>query len=359
MYAPPIQYADTVATRDPSDLAGRSSAWTVLRGAAVHPTRRAAVPSRGSARGLLRTFPMMSHRSGSITRILFALHHSRGVAMAVVPPPLDFSREALHNLRAAGEVEAANGAAQPVLTVDLLQLRDAAAWQRHSNAVERNHSARIVSSLQLHSQGRLCGQPHDYTSVCITEYPSAASAHAALVCSQTAELRQASSGPGSRLLWMRRSAAFAGMPTFAEAGGEAAPTDTGAPRLPSQCPFIAEGSADAAAWEALETEPSDHMYAFNLIRMPDAAAYSEYSAHFKALPAKYGMKFVEVGAVDSDPNASVLLGEGPAANGQSFDLMALVRHPCILYRSSWLNVSDVLRCLSREGVNTAAALVIS
>ena len=69
------------------------------------------------------------------------------------------------------------------------------------------------------------------------------------------------------------------------------------------------------------------MYAFNLLRVPDAQAYAAYSSHFKTLPAVYGMKFVEVVSLDPDPAVSVLLGEPPAAAGAGFDLMALVYFP--------------------------------
>eukprot|EP01047_Picozoa_sp_COSAG01_P125899 COSAG01_NODE_54993_length_328_cov_0.895197_1_plen_57_part_01 len=45
-----------------------------------------------------------------------------------------------------------------------------------------------------------------------------------------------------------------------------------------------------------------HRYAFNLIRMPDRAAYQEYSSHFAELPQRYGMKFVEVASLQADAN---------------------------------------------------------
>ena len=171
---------------------------------------------------------------------------------------------------------------------------------------------------------------HAFDLIQVVEYPSSAAAHAALTSPALATLRQQAcrleaEGGGSALLWGERSAAFASLPSFAEAGGESAPTDLSPPRDPQRCPFNADPTANRASWAALESQRSEHMYAFNLLRVPDAQAYAAYSSHFKTLPAVYGMKFVEVVSLDPDPAVSVLLGQPPAAAG--FDLMALVYFP--------------------------------
>lgn len=76
--------------------------------------------------------------------------------------------------------------------------------------------------------------------------------------------------------------------------------------------------------------PGAHMYAFNLIRTPDRAAYRHYASHFSKLPARYGMQFVEIGALDA-ADAIVACDDGlPTEELQqlaSFDLLALAYFP--------------------------------
>lgn len=75
----------------------------------------------------------------------------------------------------------------------------------------------------------------------------------------------------------------------------------------------------------LEQAPTDHMYAFNLIRIPDGAAYKEYSSNFGHLGPSYGMKPVSVLSV-ADPSVSLLLG--PLGSGEGgFDMLAAVYFP--------------------------------
>ena len=82
--------------------------------------------------------------------------------------------------------------------------------------------------------------------------------------------------PGVSLITLtgERSAAFAGMQTFKDSGGATPPVHTGTPRPPTDCPFVNEESAVRSAWDALESEPSTDMYAFNLIRIPEPELYT-------------------------------------------------------------------------------------
>lgn len=369
-----------------------------------------------------------------------------------------------------------NGNASPVLLIELLQLRPGAepVWREHNAIAAREHGGRCIKSLRpfvsgggggsssrSHMSSLLLGDPsrHTLDRIEIHEYPNARSAHAALTAPQLMRMRgeaiyQANDGcggdhrrSGSMLLGAQRSALFAGLPSFEEAGGECTPVDTGPPRPPSACPFRGEATAHPSAWDGLQNAPSDHMYrlrviiiairtlelmteiyvllpilvllmtrsryeinilynpalaagavifsepqrldwltwaatppvdscacaralsdeldapavtahryAFNLIRMPDRAAYQEYSSHFAELPQRYGMKFVEVASLQADANLSVLLGAPPGQDGGSFDLMALVYFPssgCFI--KAW---SDEVRARLRNLHLTGGELVL-
>jgi hypothetical protein len=223
-------------------------------------------------------------------------------------------QSALDALQQAGDGE-------PVVVVDLVKLRERerrqmevgeySAWSAHSEARTLTGGRRLVSLTPHADGGILLGHrpEHAYDLIELTEYPSASAAYSSLTDPDCASRRERASCPDtSVVMWAHRSAAFTGMPTFAQTGGEAsAPTDTGdpVPDPAKSCPFAGETSATAAAWTALETEPTQHMYAFNMIRIPDMEAYKSYSAHFASLPEKYGMKFVDVLSCQSEAQTSV------------------------------------------------------
>eukprot|EP01051_Picozoa_sp_SAG22_P012709 SAG22_NODE_1347_length_4669_cov_12.718381_1_plen_357_part_00 len=295
----------------------------------------------------------------------------------------------IFNPAAMAKLEREGTGGGPVLLIDLVKLRTpqppkqsdwkaglkrpaAEAWSLHCDRLAAvgaagGHGYKLKLALKPHRpHGVLNGNPglHAYDEIRITEYANAAAAHACLTDPECAALRDeaidlpsargalstsdgyghgAGKG-GSVVLLARPSTAFAKMPTFEEGGGEkAAPVaDPAVPPPPvAAVPFAGESNASRQNWEALATRQTQHMYAFNLLRTPEAEKYKRYSAHFADLPAKYGMRFVEVGAMDSsDPDDCVLLGQPPGqSNGGSlgFDLMAAVYFPssaCAHLRSS-------------------------
>jgi hypothetical protein len=214
---------------------------------------------------------------------------------------------------------------EPVIVVDLVKLREQerrrmevgeySTWSAYSEARTLTGGRRLVSLTPHPGGGILLGNSfeHAYDLIELTEYSSASAAYGSLTDPKCSSRRERASCPDtSVVIWAQRSAAFAGMPTFAETGGEvSAPTDSSDP-IPdpgASCPFASEASATAAAWTALETEPTQHMYAFNMIRIPDMEAYRAYSAHFASLPEKYGMKFVDVLSCQSEAQHSVRIHE--------------------------------------------------
>jgi hypothetical protein len=215
------------------------------------------------------------------------------------------------------------GDSEPVVVVDLVKLRDKerrrmeigeySAWSAFSEARTLTGGRRLVSLTPHAGGGILLGHrpEHAYDLIELTEYPSGPAACSSLTDPQCASRREQASCPDTSLVvWTHRSAAFASMPTFAQTGGEADPTDSSDPVADpaTACPFAGEQSASAAAWTALQTEPTKHMYAFNMIRIPDMEAYKAYSLHFASLPQKYGMKFVDVLSCKSEAESSVRTG---------------------------------------------------
>ena len=182
---------------------------------------------------------------------------------------------------------------EPIITIELLSrgaTRGATAEQ-----LLAHRGGRPLARLRPHAGASiLLGDTarHSYSEIVLTEWSCGESAAAA--CAQLEPLE----GGAVTTLAARRSAAFAGMPTFEQSGGAVPPVDTAPARAQpsSACPFAYEPSALPWNWDALEAEPTQEMYAFNILRIPEAQlrAYAEYSAHFKPLPSRYGMKFVEV-----------------------------------------------------------------
>ena len=148
-------------------------------------------------------------------------------------------------------------------------------------------------------------------------------------------------GVGSVTLAGVRAATFASLPTFESRASAAELADRKHARGWSDCPFANEASAIKSSWEALETQPTDHMLAFNLIRTPDPAGYKAYSSHFAPLPERYGMRFVEAAMLDGPSSIMICDGEPDAPDVYTtsgldaleppfplqFNLMALVYFP--------------------------------
>lgn len=219
----------------------------------------------------------------------------------------------------------------PVLTIDLLRgVPNDQPWNERYDVHLRHCSTRIAT-LRPHAAGVLLGDPteHSFDRIIIAEHISGEAACDTLTAvDQLVGPRVADSG--SLTLWARRSERFGGVGAFT---GESLPVPRALQRPWSDCPFAREGSAWApaqpAAWQQLETVPAAHMYAFNLIRTPDRAAYRHYASHFSDLPPRYGMQFVEIGALDA-LDSIVVSDEGlPADRLQraSFDLLALAYFP--------------------------------
>jgi hypothetical protein len=209
---------------------------------------------------------------------------------------------------------------EPVVVVDLVKLRaeerrklevgEYSSWSAHSEARSLTGGKRLVSLTPHAGGGILLGDEpqHKYDLIELTEYPDAATAHSSLTDPRALSRRKtASCQESSVVIWAHRSAAFAGMPTFRQTGGESRDFVDGGP-VPdpsAACPFASEATSKPDAWAALETEPSFHMYAFNMIRIPDVAAYKAYGSHFASLPEKYGMKFVDVLSINPAASSSV------------------------------------------------------
>ena len=173
----------------------------------------------------------------------------------------------------------------------------------------------------------LLGDPkHRFDTIILSEHENGAAAHDALTRSELfVGLRDVDDG--SFTLAGTHSAAFAALPRF---NGSVAATEPLAGRAPSECPFINEPTAYRNAWTALHTDASDDMLAFNLIRAPDSAAYRDYSAHFAPLPARHGMRFVQVAqlhGLDSVLVCDAELTPSQMEQHAAFDLMALVHFP--------------------------------
>lgn len=212
------------------------------------------------------------------------------------------------------------GDSEPIVIVDLVKLRgkerrrmdigEYTAWSAFSEARTLTGGRRLVSLTPHAGGGILLGHTpeHAYDLIELTEYPSGPAAYSSLTDAQCASRREQASCPDtSVVIWAHRSAAFASMPTFAQTGGEADATDSSdlVADPATACPFASEPSATAAAWTALQIEPTKHMYAFNMIRIPDMEAYKAYSVHFASLPQKYGMKFVDVLSCKAEAKSSV------------------------------------------------------
>jgi hypothetical protein len=129
---------------------------------------------------------------------------------------------------------------------------------------------------------------------------------------------------GQDVLIGHRSPAFAQMPVFSRETIQ--PFEHVLKRTWSNAPFAHEVDAQPRGWEGLQMEPTEPMLAFNMLRIPDADAYKQYSAHFSHFGTDYGMRFIEVASFDSgDPSKSVLSGSAERFGG--YDLMALVYFP--------------------------------
>jgi len=215
----------------------------------------------------------------------------------------------------------------PVLTIDLLK----GSWRAEETPLVSG--SRRVAIVRPHEHGILLGDPqlHRYSRIAITEHASGEVARAALSALDDGASQRA----GLTRLWATPSAAFAGLSSVTGAGAQT-PEDEPPFALPSdraviESPYIAEAAEHSAscvaAWNVLESDPQRHMVAFNLIRIPDPAAYKEFSSHFAGLPERYGMRFMSVAALDPDPAVSCLVGNAEAAEAASFDLMALVYFP--------------------------------
>jgi hypothetical protein len=204
----------------------------------------------------------------------------------------------------------------PVVTVDLLRHRDVQStqkefydreWHAKYDAYLRARSQRIATVAPLPADSSVLlgdAKLHSFDSILISEFSSGAAARDAISSAETL-LGPRGLSAGSLTLVGTRSPHFSGLPMFDGAlddslSGEQRrhwrppSAEPAAGRSWSDCPFIHEESAVEGAWRALEEEPSEHMLAFNLIRIPDAAAYKHYSSHFAKLPSRHGMRFVEV-----------------------------------------------------------------
>ena len=163
----------------------------------------------------------------------------------------------------------------PVLIISCL--KDGAARGGSSSATTEHR----VATLRPHRKGLLLGDPtvHTFERITIDEHPTGAAALTAL----TAGKPHAES---SVVLAATKSEAFSGLSTFRGLPSDHGAGDGRESRTPESCPFINEASAQPEAWHALHSEPSAHMLAFNLIRIPDPDAYRHYSSHFRELPAR-------------------------------------------------------------------------
>lgn len=181
----------------------------------------------------------------------------------------------------------------PVLLVDLVKLRipqppkqsdwkkglkrpASEAWQAHCDKlaeVGAAHGYNHRLTLRPHKTASVLngnGALHSYDEIRITEYSSAAGAHACLTDPDLAALRDeavdlpnargalstsdgyghGSGQGGSVVLLARPSAAFATMPSFEEAGGEAAgPVAAGDSPPVEKTPFAHEANANKRNWE--------------------------------------------------------------------------------------------------------------
>ena len=145
-------------------------------------------------------------------------------AVATRPAARRFHQSALDALAQADDSE-------PVIVVDLVKLKakerakmevgEYSAWAAYSEARAGTAGRRLVS-LTPHAGGSiLMGQhpTHTYDMIELTEYPSAAAAHSSLTDPEcTSRRQQAACQDSSVVIWAHRSAAFSGMPTFADTG---------------------------------------------------------------------------------------------------------------------------------------------
>ena len=270
---------------------------------------------------------------------------SRASAPSIALSSRHYSEQIVRHRQAA--IDALATIQTPVLTIDCLHLPQSSAnrssgsvdgtWHRRYDAYLRERSQRVATLVSRRftttddswtGHDVLLGdESQQFDVILISEHSSGAAASKTITRAEM-NVGLRSVGTGSLTLAGVRSAAFEGLPTFDDIASITAEPPAG--RDWSDCPFAHEDTAHVGSWRALIAEPSQHMFAFNLIRTPDPGAYREYAGHFASLPSRHGMRFVEVATLDT--MASVLVCDDDLTEAQieriaAFDLMALVYFP--------------------------------